>query len=323
MGQFHIYRSLDEVPAGFGPSVITIGNFDGLHAGHRRIMRRVVEIARRNGWTPGVLTFDPHPTRVVAPSRSPRLLTTTEQRAELMRDDGIEAVIILPFTVELSRLTPEQFVREVLAERLKVRAVLVGDNFRFGANHAGDVGTLNSLALRYGYDTEIVKAVTRRRHMVSSTTLRGLIQSGDVAMAARLLERPYAIEGDIVRGHGIGSKQTVPTLNLATTAEILPPHGVYITRTYDLDSASRNWNSITNVGTRPTFDGDSLTIETFLLEPLEGETPRRIRLEFLRRVRDERKFETPEALKAQILKDVGRANAFFRRWRRWVRPQTA
>jgi riboflavin kinase/FMN adenylyltransferase len=239
-----------------------------------------------------------------------------------MRQEGIEAVIILPFTVELSHLTPEQFISQVLADKLHARAVLVGDNFRFGANHAGDVGTLNALALKYGYNTEIVKAVRRRRHMVSSTAVRGLIQRGDVAMAARLLERPYSVDGDIVSGHGIGSKQTVPTLNLATTAEILPPNGVYITRTYDLDSG-RRWNSITNVGTRPTFGGDSLTVETFLLDQLEGATPARIRLEFLRRVRDERRFDSPEALKAQILKDVGRAQAFFRRWARWVHPQPA
>jgi riboflavin kinase/FMN adenylyltransferase len=137
-------------------------------------------------------------------------------------------------------------------------------------------------------------------------------------LASRFLERPYEIEGDIVPGHGIGSKQTVPTLNLATQAEILPATGVYITRTYDSDS-SRDWDSITNIGYRPTFHGDSLTIETFLLESFDGVTPRRIRLEFLSRVRAERKFESPELLRSQILKDAARAQAFFRRYHRWVR----
>lgn len=317
MMAFRIFRRLEDVPSDFGPSVLTIGNFDGLHAGHRHIMQRVVEIARENAWKPSVLTFDPHPTKVVAPTRAPRLLTTTEQRAELMRDEGIQQVLILPFTEELSKLSPEDFVRQILVDRLQARAVLVGDNFRFGAKQAGDIHVLRELGERYGYQTEILTGVKRHGRMVSSSGVRKLIQQGDVSLAARFLDRPYALEGEIVSGHGVGSKQTVPTLNLATKAEILPSNGVYITHTRDLDS-SRQWNSITNIGYRPTFDGDSLTVETFLLDPLEGESPRSIRLEFLRRVRDERKFESPGALRAQIMKDVGRAQAYFRRHRRWV-----
>ena len=319
MTEFRIYRNLEELPPDFWPSAITIGNFDGLHSGHRRIMRRVVEVARMNGWIPAALTFDPHPTRVVAPAKCPALLTTTEQRARLMREEGIEAVVILPFTPELSRFTPEQFIAEVVARRLRARAILVGYNFRFGANHAGDIDTLNALSGKYGYETEVVAGVQRRGLTVSSTAIRQLIRAGNVLLAGRFLERVYGIEGEIVQGRGIGSKQTVPTLNLAATAEVLPANGVYVTRTYDLDS-SRVWDSVTNIGLRPTFGGDSLSIETFLLQPLTGDTPRRIRVEFLWRLRDERKFDSPEALKAQILKDVGRAQAFLRRIRRWVRP---
>ncbi len=317
MPEFRVFRSLDEVPPDFGPSALTIGNFDGLHAGHRHIIHRVVELSHQNGWKPSVLTFHPHPTRVVAPSRAPLLLTTTEQRAALMQQEGIEQVLILPFTTELSHLTPEQFVEQVLVQRLQVRAVLVGDNFRFGAKQAGDTHTLEQLGTRFGYRTEILTGVKRHGHMVSSSGVRKLVNEGGVTLAGRFLERPYTLEGDIVPGHGIGSKQTVPTLNLRTGAEVLPARGVYITRTTDPDS-HRRWDSVTNVGYRPTFDGDSLTIETFLLDPLDGDAPRRIQLEFLRRIRDERKFDSPEALRAQILKDVGRAKAFFRRYRRWV-----
>jgi riboflavin kinase / FMN adenylyltransferase len=313
-----IYRSLAEIPPDFGPSALTIGNFDGVHYGHRRILRRLKELADERGWKASVLTFDPHPTRVVAPERAPRLMTTPERRAELMRDEGVEQVVILPFTPELARLTPEEFVRQILVEALGARGVLVGDNFRFGHRHAGNVQLLEELGRQLGFETEIVRAVTCRGRIVSSSAIRELIDQGKVSTAGRLLQCPYALEGEVVSGRGVGRTQTVPTLNLATRAELIPARGVYITRTRDLD-AEREWSSITNIGYRPTFGAsDELTIETFLLDPLEGDTPSRIRVEFLRRVRDERKFDTPEALRGQILKDVRAAQSYFRRMRAWV-----
>jgi riboflavin kinase / FMN adenylyltransferase len=171
--------------------------------------------------------------------------------------------------------------------------------------------------LRYGFETRLLAPVKWRGLVISTSEVRTRVQNGEVSLAARLLERPYALSGDVVPGHGVGSKQTVPTLNLRTQAQVLPRNGVYISRTTDPDT-TRVWNSITNIGVRPTFDGDALTIETFLLDPFDGKTPPRIRVEFLRRVRDERKFESPEALKRQILYDVGRAQAYFRRLARWV-----
>ena len=310
-----IYRSLDEVPADFGPSALTIGNFDGVHTGHRSILRRVKQIAADRGWKPSALMFDPHPARVVAPRRAPRLMTPPEQRASLMAPEGIEQVVILPFTTDVARLTPEQFARQIVAGRLGARAVLVGDNFRFGHDHAGNVETLRELGSRLGFETEVVPAVTRRGRAVSSSTIRGLLESGRVSLAARWLERPYALEGEVVAGRGIGSRQTVPTLNLSTAAELIPKTGVYVTRTRDLDT-QRAWNSVTNVGYRPTFgDSTQLTIETFLLDPLAGETPRRISVEFLWRVREERKFTNPEALKARILRDAAAARRYFARTR--------
>ena len=313
-----VYRSLDEVPADFGPSALTIGNFDGVHLGHRKIMRSVVEVARQNAWKPSVLTFDPHPTRIVAPERAPRLLTSPSQRAAFMRDLGIEQVLILPFTVQVAHLSPEEFARQLLVAKLGVRIVLVGQNFRFGYRQSGDVRVLAELGAKLGFTTEIIPPVTCRGRVASSSVIREAIQVGRVALAARLLQHPYGLEGEVVKGHGVGAKQTVPTLNLATEAEVVPARGVYITRTCDLDDR-RIWNSITNVGYRPTFGADEqLSIETFLLERLQGGTPNRIRVEFLCRVRDERKFETPEALKEQILKDVGVAQRYFRRARTWI-----
>lgn len=313
-----IYRSLADLPADFGPSALTIGNFDGVHFGHRRILKRVVALARERGWKPSVLTFDPHPTRVVAPARSPKLLTSPARRAELMCEEGIEQVLILPFTDEVAQLTPEEFVRQLVVERLGAKAVLVGDNFRFGNRQAGNVQVLVKLGQSLGFETEVVPVAACRGRIASSSGIREATQAGRVALAARLLQHPYGIEGDVVKGHGVGAKQTVPTLNLATEAEVLPARGVYITRTWDTQ-IRRAWNSITNIGYRPTFgDTDALSIETFLLDPLEGESPQHIRVEFLCRVRDERKFATPEDLKAQILKDVRVAQNYFRRTRSWV-----
>jgi riboflavin kinase/FMN adenylyltransferase len=308
-----IYRSLAEVPADFGPSALTIGNFDGVHRGHRRILRRLVALAKERGWKPSVLTFDPHPTRVVAPERTPPLLTSPLRRAESMREEGVEQVLILPFVPEVARLTPEEFVREIVVGRLGARAALVGANFRFGHRHAGDFHTLKELGRKYGYQTEIVDPVTCRGRTVSSSAIRELLGAGRVSLAARFLERPYTIDGAVTGGRGVGSKHTVPTLNLATDAEVIPASGVYATRTSDLDDG-RQWNSITNIGYRPTFgESGERTIETFLLDPLEGESPRRIRVAFLHRLREERKFDNAEALKARILADVRVVRNYFRR----------
>jgi riboflavin kinase/FMN adenylyltransferase len=235
----------------------------------------------------------------------------------LMGEEGIEQVLILPFTQEIAHWPPEEFVRNLLVGRLGVRAVLVGDNFRFGHRHAGNVQLLADLGRQLGFEIETIPAVSWRGHTVSSSAIREAILAGHVARANRMLQHPYGVEGEVVHGRGVGSRQTVPTLNLSTSAEVIPAHGVYLTRTFDLGSTPR-WNSITNVGYRPTFGAsDALSIETFLLDPFEGETPARIRVEFLCRVREERRFENPEALKAQILRDVRVAQNYFRRSKTW------
>ena len=307
-----IYRSLGEVRPDFGPCAITIGNFDGVHKGHQQIMQQVRGIGREHGWKAAVLTFDPHPSKLVAPDRAPRLLTTPDQRARLILEQGIDEVLILPFTPDIAKLTPEEFVREILVGRLKARAVLVGDNFRFGNRAAGDAGTMEELGRNYGFSTEIVRAISWRGRVISSSAIRRLLEAGNVSLACRLLGRPYALQGPVVHGEGRGSKQTVPTLNLDTAAEVLPRVGVYVTRTRE-SAGVRSWPSITNVGYRPTFNSHGLTIETYLLSSLEGAPPEEISVEFLRWVREERKFENAEALKVQILRDVGRAQAYFRR----------
>ena len=316
-----VARTLEEA-AEFGPTAVTIGNFDGVHIGHRRLMHEVAEAGRAQGIASGVLTFDPHPASIVAPGRVPRLLSTQAERCSLIAREGMDFVVILPFTKLLSLWTPEQFIERVLVDALRAKTVVVGDNFRFGHNQAGDIRVLAELGKRFGFETRIVTAIELRGKVVSSSQIRRAVEAGNVSRAARMLARPYALEGEVVSGHGIGSKQTVPTLNLKPGGSphetTLPATGVYITRTADMMNEKRRWRSITNVGYRPTFaDGErQLSIETFLLDPFDPPSPTHIRVGFLRRVREERKFETPEALKAQILKDVGRANRFFERVRR-------
>jgi riboflavin kinase/FMN adenylyltransferase len=314
-----IYRSLAQTPDDFGPCAITIGNFDGAHLGHQRILHRVSALAREEGWKSAALTFDPHPAKLVAPTSAPRLLTTLDERARMILEQGIDEILILPFTPEIAALGPEDFVREILVDKLSARAVLVGANFHFGKRAAGDAGMLEELGERYSFETDIIVPVVWRKRVISSTEIRRAIEAGDISTACRMLGRPYALRGAVVPGEGRGSKQTVPTLNLDTRAEVLPKNGVYVTRTRERGSA-REWPSITNVGYRPTFDGQTRTIETYLLAPLDAAPPQEISVEFLRRVRDEHKFENAEALKAQILRDVNRAQTYFRRRGQAVAP---
>jgi riboflavin kinase/FMN adenylyltransferase len=316
-----VARSLEET-AEFEPVAVTIGNFDGVHTWHRELLQEVVRAAEAKGLQAAVLTFDPHPASIVAPQRAARLLTTQAERCSVLAREGIQYVLALPFTREVAHWTPEQFVERVLVKGLRARVVVVGDNFLFGHDQAGDTRVLARLGERFGFETRVITPVKRRGRTVSSSEIRRAVEAGKVALAGRLLGRPYATAGVVVPGHRVGSKQTVPTLNLRTHAQVLPATGVYITRTFDGES-TRRWDSITNVGYRPTFAdalrARELTIETFLLEPLESAAPEHIRVEYLRHVREERKFETPEALKAQILRDVGRAKTYFRRLAKWVR----
>jgi riboflavin kinase/FMN adenylyltransferase len=310
-----IARSVPETE-GFGPSALTIGNFDGVHIGHQHLLEQVCDAAKKLGVIPSVLTFDPHPASVVAPDRAPRLLTDVDQRCTLLAKFGIEQVFVLPFTMELARLSPEEFVRDIVAAAMRANLVVVGDNFRFGHKQAGNDTVLAELGARYGFETCIAEPVTCRGRVVSSSDVRKFMDAGEVGKAWRFLNRPYSISGDVVHGRGVGAKQTVPTLNLQTTAAVLPRNGVYVTRTRECDG-KRRWHSITNIGIRPTFAeaAPALSIETFLLTALNGETPRKIEIEFLHHIREERRFENPEALKAQIMHDVNRANAFFRHWK--------
>jgi len=293
------------------PCAVTIGNFDGTHLAHQQLFRRVTRHGRERQLTPCVLTFDPHPTQVLSPDRAPKLLTTHEQRAARMATFGIEQVFVLPFSKALSTLEPGEFVQQILVDQLKAKLVVIGSNFRFGRKQAGDVALLKVEGARLGFTVEVVNEYVYRGEAVSSTLVRRLLEQGDVARAARYLGQFYRLTGRVVTGFGIGKEQTVPTLNLDWGDAMLPRTGVYVTRTSCVDTG-RQWPSITNVGIRPTFQGEALTVETFLLSALEAPSPHRIEVEFLHWVREERRFPDPAALKAQILQDVRRAKSWFR-----------
>ena len=290
---------------------MAIGNFDGLHLGHQRIIEKTKEQARRIGGEAVVLTFDPHPATVVAPERAPDLLMLPAERLRRFEECEIDAGVVLRFTKQIARLRPEEFVEQILVRKLNVRSVVVGEGFRFGCRQSGDAKTLIDIGSRYGFEVTTVQPVLVGGEPVSSTRVRTLVGQGSVRQARRMLARPFSLRGEIVSGHGIGSRQTVPTLNLSPETQLRPAQGVYVTLTCDLESG-RRWGSVTNVGSRPTFNGTDQTVETYLLDELQGREPSRIELAFLRRLRDEQRFETPEKLRRQILKDVDQAKRYFR-----------
>jgi riboflavin kinase/FMN adenylyltransferase len=295
-------------------SVLAIGNFDGIHLGHQAILRATVERAHALNAVSTALTFDPSPRKVLRPETAPLRLSTNAQRMEWFNALGLEAVVVLPFTLDLARLSPEEFVEQILLRDLHVKAVLVGENFKFGHKQAGDVKLLSELGAKHGFAVVIVPPVVYRSEIVSSTIIRREVAAGDVSHAARLLGRPFALTGEVVSGTGTGSRFTFPTLNLAAEQELLPARGVYVTRTC-FDGETRSHRSVTNIGVRPTFNGSSLSIETHLLDTQLAAAPKRIEVRFWKRLREEKKFTGPEELRAQIAADIARANQFFSRLR--------
>ena len=305
-----VIRDLSELPEPSRPSVVTVGNFDGVHLAHQRLMRGVVERARRLNAVAAAVTLHPHPTQVLAPARAPKLLTTLEQKIRLIELQGIDLLLVIPFTREFSLLTPAEFVDRVLIRGLGARAVHVGPNFRFGHRQAGDVRTLEELARQDGFELEVLPAVECRGERVSSSRIRELLSQGQVSKAGWLLGRPYSVGGPVVAGSGVGKTQTVPTLNLAPIDEQLPKDGVYVTRTRP-DKPGDWQESVTNVGRKPTFGEHRLTVESFLLNFSGQIDAAAMEVQFLHRLRDEAKFPNPAALKAQIQKDVRQSLRFF------------
>jgi riboflavin kinase / FMN adenylyltransferase len=301
----------DPRPARWHKPVLALGNFDGLHRGHTKIIERVRRVAAERGATSLVLTFDPHPPRIVRPDKAPPLLMTLNQKLEALDKAGIQGVAIVRFTLELSRWEPETFVKNVLVEWLRVGEVWVGADFLFGRDRSGNFSLLRALGSHYGFRVEKIDSVRYKDFVVSSTRVRRLVSEGRVDEAGALLGRHVFIDGLVVQGAGRGRELGVPTANLQTENELLPPHGVYAT-TVTIDGVV--YPGVTNIGLRPTFgDGGRTTIEVHVLgltRDLYGQT---VRLGFIQRLRDERRFPDVDALKAQIDADVRRARRLFDR----------
>ncbi|HEY3706883.1 MAG TPA: riboflavin biosynthesis protein RibF [Terracidiphilus sp.] len=318
-----VYRGLRSLPAGFGPSIAAIGNFDGVHLGHRQILNAVVDEARTRGMKGVAITFDPHPEQFLRPGRAPGLLTPMDHRVRLLAATGVDAIVILLFDEALARLTARQFVEWVLGDALGIAGLHEGGNFRFGHRAEAGVQELARFGEECGFRVSVHPSVCVHGLEVSSSAIRALVAAGDMRRARWMLGRPFAISSTQKRDRGVGARLLVPTVNLAAYNGLVPAHGVYVTRLHieqgggvqPGSSPTRTFQAVTNVGNRPTFAGAGFSIETHILnfQPVDLDESTPLELEFLLHLRGEQKFPTPEALKAQILADVKKAQRYFRR----------
>ena len=311
-----IFRNPGELPADYGATALSVGNFDGVHRGHRFLLAKVIERSRLLHARSVAVTFEPHPSRLLKPEASPPLITPSlEERLALLAETNIDATVVLPFTAEFSRQSGTQFVQDVLLRKLRAVEVHEGANFRFGNRARSGVDELSTLGRQLGFGVHVYGARHVRGIAVSSSVIRQLIAEGDVRRARWLLGRPFAIRSTSAPGRGIGGRLTVPTINLAEYDGLVPAAGVYVTR---MQVEKDCFDSVTNVGTRPTFGAPSFAIETHLLDfhpevrplHLTPETP--LQLTFLARLREERRWPTPEALREQIGRDIVQARRYLR-----------
>jgi riboflavin kinase/FMN adenylyltransferase len=305
-----VFHKLEDIPADFGATVLSVGNFDGVHRAHRQVLSNIVQRAREVGARAVAVSFEPHPLRILRPDFPLKLITPTPEKIRLLSATGLDAVLLLPFTRDLSLMTPQQFAESILRQSLRAREVHEGFNFRFGHKAEGDVNQLTDLGKTLGFDVRVYSEMRLRGEMVSSSQIRKLISEGRVSRARFLLARSFSVLSPPGRGRGYGAKHTVPTINLSRYEELLPKDGVYVTRTRVADEC---FDSVTNVGNRPTFGADSFAVETHLLNfhPLELGPETEVEIHFLQRLRDEIKFPSIDALRAQIAKDVKHARRYF------------
>ncbi|HTS36045.1 MAG TPA: bifunctional riboflavin kinase/FAD synthetase [Candidatus Solibacter sp.] len=305
-----VFHSLDAVPADFGPTLVSVGNFDGVHRAHAHVLGEIVSRARAHGAKAVGVTFEPHPARILRPESNLKLLTPTQEKLRLLAETGVDAVLLLPFNRDLSLMTPRQFAERILKKKLHAREVHEGYNFRFGHKAAGDTQMLTEFGREMGFEVITYPEMKLRGESVSSSAIRKLVSAGRVSRARHLLARPFCILGVPGRGRGYGSKYTVPTINLARYEELVPQDGVYITWTR---VGTERFESVTNVGNRPTFGAELFAIETHLLNfhPIELTPETEVEICFLDRLRDEIKFPSVDALREQIARDVRKARRYF------------
>ncbi len=305
-----VCRHVGEVPKDAGALVATIGNFDGVHRGHRWVIGRVRARAAELGLRSAVVTFDPHPARALRPGETRPMITPLPRKLELLAETGLDLAIVLPFSDSLRQMSARSFAKDVLRDGLQIAELHEGENFRFGYGAEADMQTLTMLGAELGFRVQAYAPERLMGGVVSSSRIRELVAAGEVSAARRLLGWVFSVDSTPASGRGYGMKYAVPTINLAPYGELLPANGVYATR---LRVGSRWFEGVTNAGNRPTFGADSFAVETYLFdfEPVELREATPLRLEFLKRVRGEQRWESPEALKAQIGRDVGRAQRYF------------
>lgn len=309
-----VFHKLADVPTDFGPTLLSVGNFDGVHRAHTHVIREIVSRAHAGGGARAtravVVTFEPHPIRILRPDSGLKLITPTPEKLRLLQATGLDAVLLLPFTRDLSLMSPHQFAHDILHKGLNAREIHEGYNFHFGHKASGTVEMLTEFGKQMGFEVKVYPEMKLRGESVSSSHIRKLIGEGRVSRARHLLARPFAVLSSAGRGRGYGSKYTVPTINLSRYEELVPKDGVYITWTRVGDDC---FDSVTNVGNRPTFGAESFAIETHLLNfhPIELTAQTEVEISFLQRLRDEIKFPSVDALREQIAHDVKKARRYF------------
>lgn len=309
--RMQIFHKLEDVPANFGPTLLTVGNFDGVHRAHTHVLDELVRRAQQQNVKAMAVTFEPHPMRILRPDSGLKLITPLPEKLRLLEATGLDAVLLLPFGRDLSMMTPHQFAERILKKKLRAREVREGYNFRFGHKASGNIDMLTEFGRNLGFEVKVYPEMRLRGEPVSSSHIRNLLNEGRVSRARHLLGRPFSILSTPGRGRGYGSKYTVPTINLSRYEELVPKDGVYISRTR---IGLECFDSVTNVGNRPTFGTDSFAVESHLLNfhPLELTPETEVEIHFLQRLRDEVKFPSIDRLREQIGKDVKKAERYFR-----------
>jgi riboflavin kinase/FMN adenylyltransferase len=296
-----LITDLKNIQKRFDNSILTLGNFDGLHLGHQELVRMIIHRAREVGALSMVVTFRPHPLKILAPEKCPPLISIYEEKIRLFERLGIDVLVKIPFTLEFAAMAPEDFVKDILCRTLGAKEIFVGYNYRFGRGREGDIQKLRTLGERYGFTVREIEQIAVDGEVISSTKIRTLLLDGDVEHAAKLLGRTYAITGIVVRGDGRGKGLGYPTANIAPKHAIIPADGVYAVR---LVVRERVYDGIANIGMRPTFNKKVLAIEVHVFNFSEDIYGEDISLYFLKKIREEKKFKSAEALVTQIKSDI-------------------
>ena len=307
-----IIEGIDNIKRDFGKAVITIGNFDGVHIGHKAIFRHVIEKAKEINGVSVVMTFEPHPIRVLYPKSKLPLITLYEQKVELIANEGIDVLICIPFTTEFASIPPHDFVRKILYETIGVGAVIVGPDYTFGKDREGTVSLLKEMGKKYGFEVIIQPWIERKDLRVSSTVIRKLVMEGRMEDAHKLLNRHYQIRGIVIHGHNRGGRlMGFPTANIKLYDELCPKTGVYVVT---VEYRDQIYGGVANIGYNPTFgNGQELTVEVHILDFKEDIYNQEIRINFITRLRGERKFSSPKELSEQIEKDIREAREILKR----------